>query len=118
MRILVLLAILILLIAPLASTQGVSFTVRPAVAPSGQPVIVILENKSLTTLYLYANMPPWSVYDSTNTRVYSPEDLSILMPIPPRMKLQWPWDQKDYNNRQVPAGRYQVRIYYYTASHK
>ena len=72
MRILVLLAILILLTAPLASTQGVSFTVRPAVAPSGQPVIVILENKSLTTLYLYANMPPWSVYDRSSAMAAHP----------------------------------------------
>ena len=115
MRTLVLWSALILLAVPLASTQGVTFVVRPAIAPVGQPVTIILENGSLSTLYLYANMPPWGVYDSTQTRVHAARDLTVSMPIPPRMKLEWPWDQKDFNDRQVPAGRYEVRLYYYHA---
>jgi len=109
---LAILALAVLLTATLAPAQGVVFTVEPEVAPPGQTVLIIFENRNPYPVYLSAMIPPWAVLDASKQRIYIPASLPVSMPVPAYSKAQWAWDQRDNNKKQVPAGTYEVISYY------
>ena len=113
MRSLVLLVLLLLVAASFAPAQGVSFYVKPKEAALGQMVLVVLDNQSTNTLFLPGGLWPWSMYDDKNALAYAPPALPVSSPIPPRTKMQWPWDQRDRNGKLVAPGAYEARVLYY-----
>jgi hypothetical protein len=101
-----------LVAAPAAAAQGVSFTVKPDTVEVGRTVLVILDNRGPSTIYIPAHQPPWIVHNRKNETVYSHPALSVPTPVRPGQKYQWPWDQRDRNHAQVPAGSYRVKTLY------
>jgi hypothetical protein len=113
MRSLGIVPLVLLVVASLAPTQGVSFYVKPKEAALGQTVLVVLDNQSTNTLFLPGGLWPWSMHDSKNELAYAPPPLPVASPIPPRTKMQWPWDQRDRNGKLVSPGAYEARVFYY-----
>ncbi|MBN2491499.1 MAG: hypothetical protein JXQ29_11680 [Planctomycetes bacterium] len=112
MRSLGLVALCLLVFAPFAPSQGVTFSIEPKEAALAQSVLVVLDNQSSNTLMLPGGLWPWSMYDGNSALVYAPPALLVSTPVPPRTKMQWGWSQRDRNGAQVPPGAYEARIYF------
>jgi len=81
------------------------------------PVLFKIENRMRSSIQLPSSAP-WSIHDSLGAPVYAPMSLPVMVPVKPLGWVQYGWDQKDANQKQVPAGKYEARISYWLGSTK
>jgi flagellar hook assembly protein FlgD len=82
----------------------------PPVAPPGMLISLVFSNMSTETIQI-ANSGPWWIEDSTGATVRTAGlVLEAFFSIPPGGTWAWPWDQKDNDGEQVPAGSYTAWI--------
>jgi len=53
---------------------------------------------------------PWKIESLEGGVVFKPVSLQVLVEVRPGEEIRWAWDQKDNNNKQVPAGCYYAII--------
>jgi len=76
---------------------------------SGEIVTIRLINSCQATLTL-SNSAPWVIKDSQGRVVFTPTALQVITEVRSGETKSWPWDQKDNNRQQVPAGTYTVEL--------
>ncbi len=110
-----------LLLGLCLAASGVSaqvlLTVYPDPVPLEQSVVIKIENRMRSTIQLPSSAP-WAIRDSLGGLVFAPMGLPVMVPVKPLASVQWTWDQKDNNQKQVKAGTYEARVSYWLNNQK